>query len=220
MRRISLFRFSLLITLLSLPLLALAQAAAPAQAPAHPSIAETFLVQYVLPAVGGVFAIVLAAVGAVLAGWIRSKGATEEERKRNEKIAAFTEKTFSMAKDAVAYVDAQTKATQQRISADGQITAEEAKELQDEALSKLKAWLGENFPAQAKDLLGIAAPAVDTWLQGILQRAFALKPEKTLWQPTGPVAPAVVISSPSTLVAGDAGAVAKAPAAQVQPSPL
>jgi hypothetical protein len=212
MRRMSLFRFSLLITLLSLPLLALAQAAAPVQAPAPPGLLQQFLVQYVFPVVGTVLGLVLTAIGAVVAGWIRSKW-------KNEQVATEVEKTFSLAKDAIAYVDARTQTTRRKIAEDGVITPEEAKLLQDEALTVLKQWLGENFPKRAQELLGLAAPALDAWLQGILQRAFSVKPEKTLWQPTGPVAPAVVISSPSALVAGDAGAVAKAPALPVVPSP-
>lgn len=177
-------RGALAVPLLALwPLLAFAQTTPDPE----PSVLARLFVQYVLPALGTVLAMAITALGALAVKWLNAKTG-------NAQAAAFAQRLFALAQDAVAHVDAQVKAGVVAASADGQLTQEEIKRLQTLALQALRQWAGPNLADQAHDLLGIGHTMLDAWLMGLIQKAFSVKPEKTMWPSK---APQILVSSAS-----------------------
>lgn len=97
---------------------------------------------------------------------------------KNDRHAALYQKYWALAGDAVAYVNAQTKALREQVvdpSSPGgvSVTASEARALQDAALSTLKSWLGgDQGQAAIANGIGIASDQVETWLRGLIQKRF------------------------------------------------
>jgi hypothetical protein len=155
----------------------------PADAPVPASLSD--VLRYLAMAV----LVPIAASAAKLAAgafqhWAEAKGA---------KWASAQAKVSALLADAVAFVDAETKAERIKILEDGRVSPAEAAQLQAHALEAAKRFLGANGLRLITDTLGVAAPALDDWLKGRLQALFlgiasAAKGPSAAEQMVGPVA--------------------------------
>lgn len=132
-----------------------------------PSILER-AVALILPFVGAVLLAAASALAVRANRWFQTKTA-------NEELRAVFERLTLAARDAVAYVDANTKASQLAIAADGQVTPQEARLLQQQALDKAKEFLGAQGLALAGEVFELGEQAVEAWLRGRIQTVFQLK---------------------------------------------
>lgn len=123
-----------------------------------------FLTAVALPFLGKALSLLMDMV----INWRRAKG-----DKRAETYA----RLWTLAGDAVAYVNAKTKATREYIMSPGseggtRVTAAEAKAYQDEARMAMMEWLGKEGIVAAMNELGIAADKAEEWLRGLIQKRF------------------------------------------------
>lgn len=118
-----------------------------------------------LGAAGLVLTGVGAWVGVQVAGWAQT-------RTKSTQVAQFVSLAWETAGNAVGFVAAGVKAGLIEAAADGRITAAEAARLQDLAVTKMREWLGVEFPARAEKLIGLTGPALQDWLRGLVQRRF------------------------------------------------
>lgn len=100
--------------------------------------------------------------------WRRAKG---------DKQAETYARLWALAGDAVAYVNAQTKATRDVITSPSSpggtsVTAEEARMYQEAARAAMMEWLGTAGVAAAVKELGIAQDKFTEWLRGLIQKRF------------------------------------------------
>lgn len=147
--------------------LALFPLAALADEPVSSQLGRALVQAAAQPLITLLEALGVAAAGIVVA-WLK-------QRQGSSKAAAFGLNLFNVAQDAVHYVDVTMKADILAAAQDGEITPDEARKLNAEAVATATKWLGEKFPAQAEALVGVAAPMVSQWLSGVVERAHATR---------------------------------------------
>lgn len=177
-----------LLVVLLFPVLALAQDTTP-DVPVNVPQSSTFWTAFIMVVGLPFLAKALNLVFDMFLNWRKAKG-----DKRAEAYA----RIWALAGDAVAFVNAKTKATRDLITSPGseggtKVTATEAKQYQDEARAALIEWLGtEGFKAAAAEI-GIAAGKAEEWVRGLIQKRF--EAQNALDGMAS--APAVVVNSPA-----------------------
>ncbi len=118
-----------------------------------------------LPHVLGLISFALATyVAPALKAWL-------SEKAKMNALARVALKVETLAESIVAYLNASMKAKFEAAAADGKITAEEGKELADEALRLTKEFLGKEGLLSIGGVLGLATGMVDVFLKGQLEKA-------------------------------------------------
>lgn len=114
---------------------------------------------------------------AMLLGWVltqlgRKLGAQAGE----SKLAAVGTRFTLFAQAVVADLEATLKPELAKATADGELTQAEIAHLRTIALARLKALAGEKGLGELQAVIGIAAPQVDAFLSGLIERAVATLP--------------------------------------------
>lgn len=150
----SLFQRLLLLVLMLAALPALAQMAAQPSSPIGAALVALY---------GSLSLAVVLAAGAFTA-WLMGRAKTS-------KGLALLQQMWIVAQTVVAHVEAKVRPTIQADLADGKLTPDEVKELQQEAMQAFEEALGPALLAQAKVYFG--SGNLDTLLSGLLERALA-----------------------------------------------
>lgn len=161
------------------PLFAFAQEPVVVVEPEAGPLTRLFI-QYVLPLLGTLLISALTWAGAAASRWLQTKT-------KNLQALALEDRMFSLARDAVAHVDAQIKAGLIVINEDGRVTTEEAKRLQSLALQALQQFAVARIAPETLKVIDFGSATIQSWLLGLIQKAFAVKPEKVLWSKTNQV---------------------------------
>jgi hypothetical protein len=139
-----------------------------------PEIQSTLLslfIQYLLP--------ILFSALATLSAWALAQLAKKlGAQAAHSKAAAIAARLTHLAETIVADLEATLKPELAKATADGKLDKAEILRLRDVALQRLKALAGERGLLELQGILGIAAPQVDGYLQGILERAVDQLPSK------------------------------------------
>lgn len=117
---------------------------------------------------------------ATLLGWVFVQLAQYfGVKKQGSKAAAVAERLFHLAQTVVADLEVTLKPQLLEATADGVLTAAEINTLRGLALTRLKALAGERGLKEAQALLGIAAPMLDQYLNGVIEHAVDRLPSST-----------------------------------------
>jgi hypothetical protein len=129
----------------------------------------TLFIQYALPP------LFTAVMGALV--WAAGKGGAYLGAKESEsKLARIGGWALHLAMGVVADLEATLRPALGQAAKDGKLTKEEMLQLRDAALKRLKELLGERGLGELQKVLGIAAPQLDAYLMGLIERAVDLLP--------------------------------------------
>lgn len=124
----------------------------------------SLFVQHVLP--------ILATGIGLLGAWALAKLAQKlDSDGKGSKVARLGAWAAHLASTVVADLEVTLRPKLKASTADGKLTPEEVKQLRDEALARLKALAGEKGLEELRKALGIAAPELDKYLLGLLEKA-------------------------------------------------
>lgn len=126
---------------------------------------ELFL-KYLLPPL-------LTGLGALLGLALKNLGAKLAADAANSKIAAVGSKLTMFIESAVADLENTVKPQLIAASADGVITAEEGASLKSLAMTRVKVLLSEKGMGELSSVLGIAAPAIESLISGMIEKFLA-----------------------------------------------
>lgn len=95
----------------------------------------------------------------------------------------FLETSASLAKAAVQVVESGLKEELKSMSEDGKIDPSEWRQLREHAVELLLAWGGPKLKAEAFRYLGVTGETLAGWATGLVERAVATMPQKSLAAP-------------------------------------
>lgn len=123
---------------------------------------EMFL-KYLLPPL-------LTGLGALLGLALKNLGAKLSADAASSKIAAVGSKLELFIESVVTDLEATVKPALLAAASDGVITVEEGTALKDLCMSRVKALLSEKGLSELTSVLGIAGPAIDSLLSGLIEK--------------------------------------------------
>ena len=127
------------------------------------------LLPALLTALATMVTAVVALLGRSLHNWLAEKSKTSA-------LAGAALKVDAVAEAVVAHVNAGMRKKLEELSADNEISAEDAKALKAEGMRLLKEALGEQGLTSLTGALGLGASVVDTFLSGVLEKKVAASP--------------------------------------------
>lgn len=159
-------RFSALLFLVLFPLTAMAQVAAPVTESASSLFLQTMLV----PLLGALGTVITAAL-AFLAVYLKNKAAVESTNATAKIAEVLGAKAASIMAAIVAGLWAGMREPLIAASADGTLSAEDKKKLQEAAVAQFLASLGDAFKSQLLGGLGVSESGLATVAVGLAEKA-------------------------------------------------
>lgn len=135
---------------------------------------------------------VLGLVAAAIAHWLHTKA-------QSSKSFLVLERFWALASAVVAHVQVKIRPSIQRAFADGKLTTEERKALQDEALRLLKEAAGQHGLEELRKALGLLGGNVEVYLSGLLERAFRSFKAQEAPPSVGPLAASTPVLPPGVV---------------------